>query len=59
MHRGAWWATAHGVTESQTQLSDLHFIQQITYYSPILIPMFILVLDSHLNIINAYCQLFC
>ena len=31
----------------------------MTYYSPILIPMFILVLDSHLNIINAYCQLFC
>ena len=22
MNRGAWWATAHGVTESQTQLSD-------------------------------------
>ena len=20
--RGAWWATVHGVTESQTQLSD-------------------------------------
>ena len=23
MHRGAWWATVHRVTESQTQLSDL------------------------------------
>ena len=23
MDRGAWWATAHGVTKSQTQLSDL------------------------------------
>ena len=22
MDRGAWWATVHGVTESQTQLSD-------------------------------------
>ena len=22
MDRGAWWATAHGVTKSQTQLSD-------------------------------------
>ena len=28
MDRGAWWATAHGVAKSQTQLSDfisLHF----------------------------------
>ena len=24
MGRGAWWATVHGVTMSQTQLSDLH-----------------------------------
>ena len=22
MDRGAWWATVHGVTESQTRLSD-------------------------------------
>ena len=22
MDRGAWWATAHGVTKSRTQLSD-------------------------------------
>ena len=22
MDRGAWWATVHGVTQSQTQLSD-------------------------------------
>ena len=25
MDRGAWWATVHGVTNSQTQLSDFHF----------------------------------
>ena len=25
MDRGAWWATVHGVTESQTQLSNFHF----------------------------------
>ena len=25
MDRGAWWATVHGVTKSQTQLSDFHF----------------------------------
>ena len=24
MDRGAWWATAHGVTQSQTRLSDQH-----------------------------------
>ena len=26
MDRGAWWATAHGVTESRTWLSDFHFL---------------------------------
>ena len=25
MDRGAWWATAHGVTKGQTQLSIYHF----------------------------------
>ena len=25
MDRGAWWATVHGVTKSQTRLSDYHF----------------------------------
>ena len=25
MDRGAWWAAVHGVTESQTQLSDFTF----------------------------------
>ena len=24
MDRGAWWATVHGVAESQTSLSDQH-----------------------------------
>ena len=24
MDRGAWWATVHGVTKSQTQLSDIN-----------------------------------
>jgi len=23
--RGAWWATVHGVANSQTQLNDFHF----------------------------------
>ena len=26
INRIAWWATVHGVTESQTQLSDLNFM---------------------------------
>ena len=26
--RGAWWAAVHGVTKSQTQLSDFHFTQK-------------------------------
>ena len=25
MDRGTWWATVHGVAESQKQLSDFHF----------------------------------
>ena len=25
MDRGAWWATVHGVTKSQIQLSDFYF----------------------------------
>ena len=25
MHRGAWWATVHGVTKSQTRLSNFTF----------------------------------
>ena len=25
MDRGVWWVTVHGVTKSQTQLSDQHF----------------------------------
>ena len=25
MAKGAWWAAAHGVTKSQTRLSDFHF----------------------------------
>ena len=26
MDRGAWWATVHGVTKSQTRLTDFTFI---------------------------------
>ena len=25
VNRGAWWVTVHGVTKSETQLSDFHF----------------------------------
>ena len=31
MDRGAWWATAHGVTKSQTQLSELQQQQQLLW----------------------------
>ena len=27
MDRGPWWVTVHGVTKSQTRLSDFHFFQ--------------------------------
>ena len=32
MDRGAWWATAHGVTKSQTRPSDFHtmFVREIS-----------------------------
>ena len=29
--RGDWWATAHGVTKSQTRLNDLEATLRITY----------------------------
>ena len=29
MDRGAWWATVHRVTKSQTRLSDFHFLKQV------------------------------
>ena len=32
MDRGAWWATAHGVTKSWTQLNDLACIHQTYIY---------------------------
>ena len=31
MDRGAWQATVHGVTKSQTQLSDFHFLIVLKY----------------------------
>ena len=26
MDKGTWWATSHGVSKSQTQLNDYHFL---------------------------------
>ena len=34
MDRGAWWATGHGVTKSQTQLSYFHFHFIISHFNP-------------------------
>ena len=31
MDRGDWWATVHGVTKSQTRLSDFTFISLFTF----------------------------
>ena len=31
MDEGAWWATVHGITKSQTQLSDFTSLHFITY----------------------------
>ena len=43
MDRGAWWATVHGVSESQTRLSDFTFTfhfhaleQEMATYSSVL-----------------------
>ena len=34
MDRGAWWATVHGITKSQTRLSDFHFSFALETYMP-------------------------
>ena len=31
MDREAWWATVHGVTKSETQLSNFHFPFHMSY----------------------------
>ena len=33
MDRGAWWATVHGVTKSQTRLSDLTSLHLFNLYA--------------------------
>ena len=38
MDRGAWWATDHRVTKSQTRLSDFTFIFQLKKKKPHLCP---------------------
>ena len=37
MHRGAWWATFHGVTESDTT-ERLHFTSLLHYTGEVLLP---------------------
>ena len=34
MDRGAWWATLHGVTKSQTRLKQLRMHAKQPYMSP-------------------------
>ena len=38
LYRGAWQATVHGVTKSQTQLSDFYFTEHISILFQILFP---------------------
>ena len=33
MDKGAWWATVHGATESQTQLSTTHIVDNTVLYN--------------------------
>ena len=33
MDGGAWWATVHGVTKSQTRLSEFHLLFFLRLYS--------------------------
>ena len=42
MNRGVWWATVHGVTKSQTWLSDYHFhFHWTTITCPLLPPSYL------------------
>ena len=50
MDRGAWRGIVHGVTKSQTRLSDQHFHFNITVYT--------LVLNSLKEQRTIYCQYF-
>ena len=42
MERGAWWATVHGVTKSQTHLSDWILLHSVLGYLVYIINAFVL-----------------
>ena len=44
MDRGAWWATIHGVSKSQTQLGDEHFFSH-----HVILPVHRIMPDTHLE----------
>ena len=57
MDRGAWWATAHGVTKSQTQLSNTFtfLCYTVVPFSPVIIlnrTHFIQVFDQRLDLMG-------
>ena len=43
MDRGAWWATVHGVTKSQTRLKRLskHILKIVLSYSKVLLKVYV------------------
>ena len=47
MARGAWWATVHGVTKSQTRLKRLTFtLSFLPPLVPALVPVSVLVFEA-------------
>ena len=53
MARGAWRATVHGVTKSQTRLNDNAFIPHPTQVIPVFLNFRTAALEQHLLTFNA------
>ena len=51
MDRGTWWAIVNGVTKSQTQLSDEHFLLYIIYIYLFYTYAYVFVTRAHLMMI--------
>ena len=52
MDRGAWWATVHSVTKSQTQLSDFTFLPMCWYIKS---QQYFRILTKYKNALKALC----
>ena len=55
MDGGAWWATVHGVTKSQTRLSDFTFTLKFTECTWCLLLLLLLSLESK-HVLRVLCQ---